>query len=251
LDLEHDDGLGSSERDVVKVHIALLAGYYSMTLMTLYRPLLTLPSAGTNDIKLRNTSTRVVFQSTKAITDLFTRLYAAHSIDFLPDTAIAILEPAVVTHLLHSTSEMPKVRETSYQKFYLCWRVLLDFRKSYYLADTAIAMLNAAAQRLKATTPEPAAYSDLIKKLGVTRSHVSTAEISVPFVQVVGNFKRDRSALTPDEDAPISYADHATRPISAFEATENRPGSEAELGLDTSVFDQLLCWDSLEDDISC
>ncbi|KAK5232887.1 hypothetical protein LTR47_006114 [Exophiala xenobiotica] len=137
------------EHDVVQVHKALLEGYYSMVLMTMYRPLLTPSQRGQIDTKMSNTSARLVMQATRSITDVFGRLYAQNLIQFLPDTAIAVLEPAVVTHLLYSMSEDPDVREITFQKFYLCWRILLEFRKSYHHADTTLAMLNAAAQRLK------------------------------------------------------------------------------------------------------
>jgi hypothetical protein len=120
-----------------------------MVLMTMYRPLLTPSQRGQIGTKMSNTSARLVMQATRSITDVFGRLYAQNLIQFLPDTAIAVLEPAVVTHLLYSMSEDPDVREISFQKFYLCWRILLEFRKSYHHADTTLAMLNAAAQRLK------------------------------------------------------------------------------------------------------
>ncbi len=137
------------EHKIVQVHKALLEGYYSMTLMTMYRPLLTPSQRRQIDTKMSNTAARLVMQATRSSTDVFGGLYAQNLIQFLPDTAIAVLEPAVVTHLVYSMSEDPDVREISFQKFYLCWRILLEFRKSYHIADTTIAMLNAAAQRLK------------------------------------------------------------------------------------------------------
>lgn len=252
IQLVDNDASRSSEHHVVRVHRALLAGYYSMTLMTLYRPLLTLPLSGTNGPELRTTSIKMVFQSTMAITNIFSSLYASHMIDFLPDTAIAVLEPAVVTHLLYSMSEVPKVRATSFQKFYLCWRILLQFGKSYYLADTTISMLNAATQRLKthmdSTAPKLTVYSQLIQNLCARRSHhASRSPFAVPFVEVVGDIKGNTVASTPDEDTSVNSSDGAPGLCDVFDSSEDYSLPETDLGLDTGIFDQLVCWDSVED----
>ena len=179
------------EHQIVQVHKALLEGYYSMVLMTMYRPLLTPSQRRHIDPKMSNISARLVMQATRSITDVFGRLYAQNLIQFLPDTAIAVLEPAVVTHLVYSMSEHPDVREISFQKFYLCWRILLEFRKSYHLADTTIAMLNAAAQRLKGNVGQSpllsGGRSPTMDKMCAPAEPCTEVANKVPFTEPVGN----------------------------------------------------------------
>ncbi|KIX08825.1 uncharacterized protein Z518_03482 [Rhinocladiella mackenziei CBS 650.93] len=239
------------EHEVIRVHKALLAGYYSMTLMTLYRPLIPPSSTGKTDAKLQSLSVKMVFQAAKSITDIFSDLYADKLIAFLPETAIAVLEPAVVTHLLYSMSDVAKLRETSFQKFYLCWRILLQFGESYYLADTTISMLNAAAQRLKAhpdlRRSKPADCSSLIDEVCSNDSQGPKPAIAVPFIGVVGDQKRGdvgtvSAIATPDTDRDLF------RPqMGSINGGQSNHDLEANCAMDGSPFEQLVSWDAFEE----
>lgn len=249
LDERNNEPPSEREHELIQVHKSLLAGYYSMTLMTLYRPLVNLPSTSTNDVKLRTLSMKMVSRAARSITDIFGGLYADNLITRLPDTAIAALEPAVATHLLYSMSEAAHIRETSIQKFYLCWRILLQFGKTYFLAEATMTMLNAAAQRLK-TLPDlksskPAACSLLVDEVCSTNDSKSTAHVAVPFVGVVGNQKEEN----PHEATSWIALDGAHEQFEAAGRAVDNDDHVFDLGangaLDTSSFDQLVCWDDL------
>lgn len=135
---------------IVHVHNSLLAAYYSMTLMTLYRPILSLSSHREKERHFRRTAVKVVFQAAQGITASFGALYTEDLLSFLPETATAALEPAIVTHLLYSTSDVPEIKHHSIQRFYLCWNILLRLGEVYSLAETTVSMIRTAAQRLNA-----------------------------------------------------------------------------------------------------
>jgi hypothetical protein len=248
---EHDDPEGETEHKVVQLHRALLAGYYAMTLMTLYRPLLVLPSPSPADAKVRTVSMKIVSQSARSITDIFGRLYADNLIECLPDTAIAAMEPAAVTHLLYSMSEVPKDRETSFQKFYICWRMLLRMGQSSYLADTTISMLNAAAQRLKChpepSPTKPAACSGLCEATHSTGDKTSESRVAVPFVGVVGNQKNDSTLWTDDDSDMAGLTEGNPNESSDEKFPEDDHILDTNPVWEASTFDQLISWDSLED----
>ncbi|KIW87818.1 uncharacterized protein Z519_11402 [Cladophialophora bantiana CBS 173.52] len=253
LELQHHDIEHRHENEIVRVHRALLAGYYSMTLMTLYRPLLNLPSSNANETKLRNLSMKMVSQAAKSITSIFSDLYAYHLISWLPDTAIAVLEPAVATHLLYSMSEQAAVRETGFQKFYICWRILQQLGEVYYLAETTMSMLNAAAQRLKSRpdlqATKLAACSQLINAICPAGNDNAATHVAVPFVGVVGDQKKDRSDVTVDWVDSRKIRQEPRNQTQALDNYDHNFDLEANCALDPSTFDQLVCWDAAEEEL--
>ncbi|KIW21613.1 hypothetical protein PV08_02193 [Exophiala spinifera] len=218
----------ANECRVVRVHQALLMGYYCMTLMTIYRPLTNPSSRGQTSAELTASSARIVCQAAKSITDIFRNLYAEDLVQVLPETAIAALEPTAVTHLLYSMSQDAMVREISFQNFYLCWRILLEFAKTYRLADTTIAMLNAAAHRLKEDAKQPmmeAAGSPMPVSINVLDSSASDTS---PAMAEVGSGMEDSGQQQPHE------WDHTSGVMTPI----------PDLVLDD--LDQLLQWDTME-----
>ncbi|KAL6248608.1 hypothetical protein RBB50_004863 [Rhinocladiella similis] len=224
-----------NEHQVVRVHKALLTGYYSMTLMTIYRPLANPLGRRQTNAELTALSAQMVCQSARSITEIFSDLYAEDLVQFLPETAIAALEPAAVTHLLYSMSQDAMVREISFQKFYLCWRILLEFAKSYQLADTTISMLNTAAHRLKEDDKHP-----MLEAAGV------------PTAVSVEMFKSPASVFHIEDSSMPAMAKMISG-IGNGQAQE--PHNEEEDAnsviiplpdLELNDFDQLLQWDAME-----
>ncbi|OCT45449.1 C6 transcription factor [Cladophialophora carrionii] len=236
--------------ETIRVHRQLLAGYYSMTLMTLYRPLLNLQSTVPSEATLCRESMKIVSQAAASITDIFKDLYADNLISRLPDTAIAVLEPAVATHLLCSMSVTPTVRDSSFQKFYLCWRILLQFKQTYHLADMTMSMLDAAAKRLKSPSDlkalKKAAFSQLMDELASADEEAARTYMAVPFLGVVGEQKTNRSDVVndwPRQSRPRrepSFSGGTGKDLDqSFEV-------DTESVLDLSPFDELMCLDDLE-----
>ncbi len=247
--------LGEHQQEVefIRVHRALLAGYYSMTLMTLYRPLLNIPSTGPTEMKLRQEAMEMVSQAATSVTGIFRGLYADNLIARLPDTAIAALEPAVATHLLYSMSETAAVRETSFQKFYLCWRILLQFKQTYYVAETTMSMLDAAAKRLKSppdlTALKAAAYSQLMDEFASADEEAARSYMAVPFVGVVGDQKTDRSDIAREWTASGTVQDGFGIPGHVAAGFDIEVGGATNLEVEPTTFDQLMCWDDLEEEL--
>ncbi|KIW86561.1 hypothetical protein Z517_01959 [Fonsecaea pedrosoi CBS 271.37] len=248
----HPDIEDRKENELVSVHRALLAGYYAMTLMTLYRPLLNLSCSNANETKLRCLSMKMVSQASKSITGIFTKLYADHLIPWLPDTAIAILEPAVATHLLYSMSELEQVRQISFQRFYLCWRILQQLGEVYYLAETTMSMLNAAAHRLKSLPDlrglKSVACSQLIDVISPSGGGDDTAtHIAVPFIGVVGDQKKDQSDVAVDWSDPPDTREQRRDNKQVSDTCDHNFDLEANCALDSINFDQLVYWDAVEE----
>ncbi|OAP62539.1 hypothetical protein AYL99_01766 [Fonsecaea erecta] len=248
----HDIEIGG-EIKIVRVHKALLTGYYAMTLMTLYRPLLNLSCSSANETKLKILSMKMLSQAAKSITSIFTSLYADHLISWLPDTAIAILEPAVATHLLYSMSEVDAVRDTSFQKFYLCWRILQQLGEVYYLAETTMSMLNAAAQRLK-SLPDlkmvtSATCSQLLDAICPPDQDKTTTSEIVPFVGVVGDQKKHRSDLAADWGDLKKTWEERRNQTQVFATYGHNFDLELSCASDVNTFDQLIYWDAADEEL--
>lgn len=241
-----------SEGNMTKVHRALLASYYSMTLMTLYRPLLSLTVHGTEEKRIRRTAIKMVFQAAKSITGSFGGLYTNDLLLYLPETATAAIEPAIVTYLLYSTSDVARIRNHSFQGFNLCWNTLLQLGDIYSLADTTAMMINAAARKLKTHSTSKRKFlaapsadmTELVDELCSSSPPTSTSKIAVPFIGVVGDQRKG--------EIPVQWGQDA------FDQTEIiGPGSAHELDLgttdsytsiggssDADLFEQLVCWDT-------
>lgn len=239
-----DNIVRNDELDVVKVHKALLSAYFSMTLMSLYRPLLMVTHARSHGSQIRDISRRMVLRSATRTTEIFGGLYAKKLIDFLPDTAIAALEPAAVTHLLSSMSDDFKVRETSSQKFYLCWQILLRLEKSYALAEMTTSMLNVAAQRLKASRnhsyfASPAEPTENTEKIDVDRSDLVKFNDGVPSIED-----------TSDIEVGVSFTNLGSPVLDGLlqfgEESADLPLIEDRLGFSDCDFERLICWESVE-----
>ncbi|KEF53606.1 uncharacterized protein A1O9_10581 [Exophiala aquamarina CBS 119918] len=247
--LEHAPEQSSgSEGNMANVHRALLASYYSMTMMTLYRPLLSLSVHKTEEKRIRNMAIKMVFQAAQSITGSFGGLYTNDLLLYLPETATAAIEPAIVTHLLYSTSDAARIRNHSFQGFYLCWNMLLQLGQIYFLADTTAMMINAAAQKLKAHSTIKRALptqstdlTELVDALCTPNALSFTSRIAVPFVGVVGEQRKD--------EIPVQWVHDPCTQIEVI-----RPAHELEFGMavgdtriggssDADFFEQLVCWD--------
>lgn len=143
-----------NERAVVKVHKALLAGFFLMTLSTLYRPHLSRPVSGPTDLKLHSISRVMVFRTAMDITDILSRLHAEGWIGRLPVTALAVLESAAVTHLVNSQSQLSACQLSSSQSLPICLRMMDLMRETYFAADVTMSMLATARERLKRKAEE-------------------------------------------------------------------------------------------------
>jgi hypothetical protein len=243
-----------AELNTIRVHRRLLGAYYAMTLMTLYRPLLSSPLTEAAESKTRQEAVKMVSQAATSITRIFTSLYTDNLISRLPGTAIAALEPAIATHLLNSTSEAPNVRDASFQKFFLCWRILLQFKKTYNLANTTMKMLEAAAKRLKSTPDLKAlkgvAFSQLMNEYAALDEEVTKSYMAVPFTGVVGDQKTDRSDLTYNwAESTKSELRGSGSGVLQISEKSMSPAPEALAdGLPVmDTFDQLLFWDEIAD----
>lgn len=249
--IQQAESLGQSpavESRMAHLHKALLAAYYAMTLMTLYRPLLSLSSHKEKEKHIRRTAVKVVFQAAQGITANFSTLYTENLLSFLPETATAALEPAIVTHLLYSTSEVPQVRHHSFQRFYLCWSMLLQLGETYSLADTTVSMINAASQRLKTPTGgrrKSAAKSTFsANQLSSPINFGSLSNIAVPLVNVVGN-QRKADLSEGWEQGSFGQTDFMD-PLESLDLG-NTLGNTGMGGFsDAELFEQLVCWDTEE-----
>ncbi|KAJ9634453.1 hypothetical protein H2204_006278 [Knufia peltigerae] len=229
----------ANEHKVVRVHKALLTGYYCMTLMTIYRPLANPSGRGQTNADLTASSAKMVCQSARSVTEIFSDLYAEDLVQFLPETAIAALEPTAVTHLLYSMSQDDMVREISFQKFYLCWRILLEFAKSYQLADTTISMLNTAAYRMKEdakhstmdATGGPTPVSVEVLKSPASIFHVEDSSMPAMTKLVSGSGIEKDQVQQPHEEDDDDLANSFIMSLPDLELDD---------------FDQLLPWDATE-----
>ena len=244
---------GQLETEVIRVHTALLASYYSMTLMTLYRPTLNLPTTGSHESTLRRESIKVLSEAAKSVTDIFKNLYCDNLISRLPDTAIAALEPAVTTHLINSMSENRTVRETGFQKFYLCWRILLQFKQTYHIAETTMSMLDAAAKRLKSLPDvkalKAAAFSQLMDGFAIADEEAVKSYMAVPLVGIVD----DRMTGQSDVSARRALPEQQGEVIETLALLSDSYIDSVDVGIDVGVeqsnFDQLMCWDDFEEEL--
>lgn len=237
--------LPSSEGNMIKVHKALLAAYYSMTLMTLYRPLLSLSVQIEKEKQIRRTAIKIVFQAAQSITGSYGALYTNDLLSYLPETATAAIEPAIVTHLLYSTSDVAQVQNHSYQGFYVCWNMLRQLGDIYCLADTTAMMINAAAQRLK-THPT-------VERKGSTHSShlvdellfsppTSKSRFAVPFVGVVGDQRQ--SSLPVDWEQRFVPQTEFMDPVQSLDF--GMADGDTTIGKlsDADLFEQLVCWET-------
>jgi hypothetical protein len=238
--------LPASEGNMIRVHKALLAAYYSMTLMTLYRPLLSLSVQKEREKQIRRSAIKVVFQAAQSITRSYGVLYTNDLLLYLPETATAAIEPAIVTHLLYSTSDVAHIQNHSFQGFYLCWNMLRQLRDIYCLADTTAMMINAAAQRLK-THPTlegngSAHPSHLVDELGSFSPPTSKSRIAVPFVGVVGD-QRENSLPMEWEQKFVPQTEFMD-PVQSLDF--GMADGETSIGdlSDADLFEQLVCWES-------
>ena len=219
-----------------------------MTLMTLYRPLLSLSTAKGNAAKVRGLE--VAFRAARRITNIFGDLYTKDLLFFLPDTAIAAVEAAAVMNLLYSTSHVVSIRDTSLQQFYLCWRVLLQLGDNYVLADTSIMMINAAAKKVKAKpalkTARPAHCSQSEDEMSLVDLHSSNLGFAVPFVDVVGDPKENDESYSWDQNKHIPDA-IGMIDVKVLNHAFGDGGENADYSLDVDLFEQSAYWEALDD----
>jgi len=238
-----------SESQIIKVHKALLTAYYSMTLMTLYRPLLSLSVHRAEEKQIRCMAIKMVFQAAQSITGSFASLSTAGLLVYLPETATAAIEPAIVTHLLHSISDVVRIRHQGSQGFHVCWNMLLQLGDIYSLAETTAIMINAAAQKLKSQPSRKKKFSihsadmtELVDELCDFSSPKSSYKIPVPFIGVVGDQREGKILRQWGQDhfygtefgVPSCELD-----FGMVEASSNSIGGAS----DADLFEQLVCWD--------
>ena len=251
IDSTYTDCTKVHESEVVRVHRALLAAYYSMTLMTLYRPLLSVQATSKEKSRLRRSSMKMVSQAANRITCIFTNLYVQGLISRLPDTAIAALEPAVATHLLCSKSENPAVQDADSPKFYLCWQILQEFKEVYPSVENTIAMVGAAAQRLKAlyafTGAKNAAHLHFSDGLWAMEEQFVRAPITVPIGTVVADHEIDQSVVTPDWSTKENEED-LEGPKQVFDHYSDGCDLDSGCASDANAFafGELISWDGME-----
>lgn len=226
-----------AESALVAVHRSLVTAYHATALMTLYRPIHSGPSAKQVQTKLRVETTRALFKAAKTITSNLANLCSRDLLCKLPDTAIASLDSAIVTHLLHSMSGPESIREASSQRFYLCWRMLLNLGEVYPLADTTITMVNVAAKVLRETPSR-----DHLKP----SRQVMMPKTNLPHTAGVTASANAYPTLSPSKESdPWSWYDG--REFLAQHTTpswcDDVDDGSRNMTKESDLFEQMICWD--------
>ncbi|KIV92954.1 hypothetical protein PV10_04205 [Exophiala mesophila] len=227
------------ESALITVHRSLVTAYHATALMTLYRPIHSGPAAKQVQTRLRMETTKALFKAAKTITSSLANLCSRDLLCKVPDTAIASLDSAIVTHLLHSMSGTDSVRESSSQRFYLCWRMLLNLGEIYPMADTTIAMVNVAAKVLRETS-----FRTSVKP---TRQ-VMMPRTNPPQPQTIDMtaFANMGVTLEPSKESdPWSWYDSREflaqkTPSSLCDDVED---GNRNMNKESDLFEQMICWD--------
>lgn len=99
----------------------------------------------------RATVSNLVGTAISVTTELLSLLHARSLVQFAPGTTIAALAPVTAAHLMNTTSEMRYVRQSSSQKYFLCWTVLRELRTRSRHAAMTMSMIDTLGQRVRRT----------------------------------------------------------------------------------------------------
>jgi hypothetical protein len=134
----------ASGRISLTVHRALLQMLYLTTLSTLHRPqaLISESMCPTSEYRaLRVVSGEKVHLAASKITQICQEMYQLSLVRFLPTTAITVITPAVIIHLLDMKSLDKERRSKGVERFYNSMQVLHDLRDNYAAAELASTFL--------------------------------------------------------------------------------------------------------------
>jgi len=219
-----------------------------MTLITLYRPLLNSRTIGSTGTELRTLSTKMAWQAANGIATIFGYLHSRGLITRLPDTAIAALEPAMTTLLLHSMSGAAAMREKTLWKFSLCCQVLQELRKVYTLAETTVAMMEAMTQRLRSRPGpelvETAAPSQAFDKIPAVDVKGATAPMTVLFEFELGQQETDQPEGAENWEGPIMLDEELGVSKRIHTSNQHSLDIDVDTTSDLDMFDQLMSWDA-------
>lgn len=134
--------------EVLYVHRALLHMIYLTTSSALHRPHV-LPSTSSPNVEsaLQEVSRAKVRKAAVEITEIAQDLYMRDLIRYLPTTAVTVILPAVIIHLLDIKCNNPSVRTASLHRFRQCMQILQRLREIYCSADFATSFLEAAIRK--------------------------------------------------------------------------------------------------------
>ncbi|RDA93439.1 hypothetical protein CP533_2632 [Ophiocordyceps camponoti-saundersi (nom. inval.)] len=137
-----DDGADGA---AVAVQRTLLHMFYHTTVAALHRPQFLLagaaskPSEDMARLKVRNAAGQ--------ITRMAAQLHSLHLDRFLPTTAVTVLLPAMMVHLLDMKNPGGPTRHRAVRGFRQCMRVIEKLRDMYTAADYATGFLDAALRK--------------------------------------------------------------------------------------------------------
>lgn len=142
----------SSADDILVVHRGLLRMVYLATSSALHRPQV-LPSSPLPALppELEELSRKRVRDAAREITEVAQQLHSLNLTRYLPTTAVTVLLPAIIIHLLDIKSVDPSIRATSLQRFSSCMKILHQLRDIYASADFATSFLDAAIRKANIT----------------------------------------------------------------------------------------------------
>ncbi|KAL9624405.1 MAG: hypothetical protein Q9160_001367 [Pyrenula sp. 1 TL-2023] len=146
----------SSADDILVVHRGLLKMVYLATSSALHRPQV-LPSSPLPALppELEELSRKKVRDAAREITEVAQQLHSLNLTRYLPTTAVTVLLPAIIIHLLDIKSVDPSIRATSLQRFSSCMKILHQLRDIYASADFATSFLDAAIRKANITPSNP------------------------------------------------------------------------------------------------
>lgn len=192
--------------DILFLHRALLKMVYLATSSALHRPqVLRSSPLPALPIELEELSRKRVRDAARDITETAQRLHQMNLTRYLPTTAVTVLLPAIIIHLLDIKSVDPTIRAMSLQRFSSCMKILHQLRDIYASADFATSFLDAAIRKANI----PCGPASLDKRIVG----------SVPNQPTWGSVGRTNMSLTPPPDPAPSY------PLAMTTATEYEPVS--------------------------
>ena len=209
----------SQSDTVMLVHRSLLKMIFLATSSALHRPQV-LPSSPLIVVphELQELSRTKVREAAEETTSISQYLHNMNLIRFLPTTAVTVLLPAIIIHLLGIKSTDPSARSTSLQQFSICMKILHRLREMYASADYATSFLDAAIRKANLTA-NASSYVDE-KKRSHLPTHPSWAGSS-----------HTRQSFTPPPDPSTPYPLSVTAVTEAesqfLNSATTPPGSES------------------------
>ncbi|RMZ78883.1 hypothetical protein DV738_g3643, partial [Chaetothyriales sp. CBS 135597] len=185
----------ASDGGVISLHRSLLTGIYLTIISALHRPY-TLSSSNGMAIgaEVKELSAYRVREAANEIAEMYNDLYTQDLIRYLPSTAVSILLPALIIHLLNLKSEDVSTRQASGRRFQICMLALQRLREMYSSADFAFSILDALTHRAQINIP-------IASPPDTTRGSFS-ASVSIDHAAVTAN--HNPPLLTPPPEATWS-----------------------------------------------